>query len=144
MYDEVEIDQEKELIDVEANEVKTASSKSEQTTEKKTTGKKSTGSSQKDAKKTDGATTSTGEVQEIMSKIKNVTQTTGGDPKKPWTRFNIEAVGGTIYTTFDKTFAKNAGDIKGKDEEALLMYVVVNKNGTDYFNLVEKTGLTLV
>ena len=148
MYDEAEVDKEEEIIDVEANEVQTATTKSEKkekkTKETKASEKKSPESPQTDAKKDEGAKTSTGEISEIMSKIKNVTQTTGGDPAKPWTRFNIETVGGSVYTTFDKKFAKAAGDIKGKDQEALLIYVTVNKNGVDYFNLVDKTGFTLV
>lgn len=139
MYDEVEMDKEQELVDVVANEVKPAGSKSEQ----KEPEKKAPESSPKAAKKTEGAKTSktTGEVQEIMSKIKNVTQTTGGDPQKPWTRYNIETVGGTFYTTFDKNFAKDAESIKGKDQEALLQYVVVDGK---YFNLVDKTGFSLI
>jgi phage recombination protein Bet len=143
MYDEVEIDKEQELVDVVANEVKPAESKSAQEAEQKKPEKKAPDSSPKAAKKTEGAKTSktTGEVQEIMSKIKNVTQTTGGDPQKPWTRFNIETVGGTFYTTFDKNFAKDAESIKGKDAEALLQYVVVDGK---YFNLVDKTGLSLI
>jgi phage recombination protein Bet len=144
MYDESEIDKEEEIIDVVANEVKPAGSKSDQKkVEKKEPEKKAPESTPKAAKKTEGAKTSktTGEVQECMTKIKNVTQTTGGDPQKPWTRFNIESVGGSLYTTFDKTFAKNAESIKGKDAEALLQYVVVDGK---FYNLVDKTGLTLV
>lgn len=140
MYDEAEVDKEEEIIDVVASEVQAAGTKSGQKKqEKKESEKKAT----KTAKKTEGAKTSktSGEVQECMTKIKNVTQTTGGDPQKPWTRFNIESVGGSFYTTFDKDFAKNAESIKGKDAEALLQYVVVDGK---YFNLVDKTGLTLV
>lgn len=87
------------------------------------------------------ASTSTGKVIDIISKIKNVTQKSGKTGNSAWTKYNIETVGGTIYTTFDKKFAEDASKIKGKDKEALLMYVVVDGK---YFNLVEKEGLKLL
>jgi phage recombination protein Bet len=148
MYDAVEQeDKEEELKDVQAKVVTVAQTKTSQEKGQKKDKKKTTGSAQSNAKKTSDTKPpegSSGEVHEILSKIKNITKTTGGDPDKPWTRFNIESVGGTIYTTFDKNFADDASKIKGSDLEALLQYVIVNKNGIDYFNLVDKVGLTLV
>ncbi len=138
LYDEVEIDKEADLIDVQANEVQTADTKSD----KNKTEKKPSESPQSDAKAAgDGKASpkTTGEALEILAKIKNITQTTRDTWKGP--RYNIETVEGTTYTTFSKKFANDASKIKGKNKEALLVYVVVDDK---YFNLVDKAGLTLV
>jgi hypothetical protein len=109
----------------------------------KTTEKTASESPSAVAKKSGSAKASktTGEALEIIAKIKNITQKSGETNGKPWTKYNIESVGGTAYTTFDKKFAEAAATIKGKDKEALLIYVVVDEK---YFNLVDKVGLTLV
>lgn len=151
LYDKDEMGEPDEVIK-EANAIvqeagtKSASKKTDKKSSKKEPEKKSSESPSADTSKSGDSKTSTttGEALEIMSKIKNITQTTGGDPAKPWTRYNIESAGGSMYTTFDKKFADAANTIKGKDEEALLIYVVVNKSGVDYFNLVDKVGFSLI
>lgn len=139
LYNEAEIDKDGELIDVEANEVIIAMSKSDQ---KKIDNRESSESTQKPASKSGDSRPSsktTGEALETIAKIKNITQTTKPAWKGP--RYNIESEGGTTYTTFCEKFAIDAALIKGKDKEALLIYVVVDEK---YFNLIDKTGLTLI
>ncbi len=108
----------------------------------KSTEKKSSKSPESNAKKKgDGKTsTSTGEALEIIAKIKNITKTKRDD----WTRYNIETVGGSVFTTFEEQYAIDANTIKGKDAEALLIYVIVKKSGKEYFNLVDKAGFKLL
>jgi phage recombination protein Bet len=135
MYDEVEIDKDQELVDVIANEVKTAGSKSEQeTTEEKPSDSSESGAS---ASGDSNATPAPvhGERLEILSKIKGVTKKKGGTTDKPWTKFTLETVGGSFYTTFDEVYATEALKIKGKDVEALIIYDVVVKGDQTYYNL---------
>ncbi len=137
LYEEGEIVDPDEVIK-EANAVVTeAGTKSGA----ETTEEKASESPQSDAKETGDAKTSTttGEVLEVISKIKNITQTKRDNWKGP--RYNIETTGGTTYTTFVKKFADDAATIKGKDAEAKLTYVVVDDK---FFNLVDKVGLKLI
>lgn len=140
MYDEVEMDKEAELVDVVANEVKTAGSKSEQeTTEEKPSDSPQSGASGSG----DGNATPApvdDERLEILSKIKGVTKKKGGTTEKPWIKFTIETVGGSFYTTFDEVYATEASKIKGKDVEALIIYNVVVKGDQTYYNLVPVKG----
>ncbi len=132
MYDECEIDKEQELVDVVANEVKPAESKSE---EKPSESPQSNASPEGDGK-TSTAASETENVEQL-AKIKNVTKKTGGPTDKPWTKFNIETVGGTFFSTFDEAYAKEASKIKGKDVEALIIFDIVTKGDQTYLNLVE-------
>jgi phage recombination protein Bet len=140
LYDATEVDQEEQIIDVEANEVKTAQSKSEkEATESEPSDSPESGASDSG----DGKTSTTpvkGERLEILSKIKGVTKKKGGTTDKPWTKFTIETVGGSFYTTFDEVYATEASKIKGKDVEALIIYDVVVKGDQTYYNLAPVKG----
>ena len=133
LYDEVEIDKDMELVDVEANEVKTAVTKSE----KKKAETKSSEPPQNDASGSSDAKPSTGgsetERVEVLAKVKNITKKSDKD----WTKFSIETVGGTFFSTFDEDYATEANKIKGKDVEALIIYDIVKKGDKTYYNLVK-------
>ncbi len=139
LYDQTEVDDTDEVIREANAVVKTAQTK----TDEKETEKKPSESPQAAADASGVAETqpTTGETLEVLSKIKNVTQKSGSTNGKKWTKYNIETVGGTTYTTFDQKFAEEASKIKGKDAEALLVYVIVDGR---YYNLVDKVGLALV
>ncbi|MHC4314771.1 MAG: hypothetical protein ACYSW3_20170, partial [Planctomycetota bacterium] len=117
--------------------VQTAKTKSEQ----ETTEKKPSESTQTDAKESGDGKTSTsesdGERAEILAKIKNITKKSGKTGKTVWTKYSIETVGGTFFSTFDEAYALEANKIKGQDVEALITYDVVVKDGKQYFNLIE-------
>jgi len=136
LYERDEIADPEETIKEANATVKEAETKSGQET-------KSAESTEKGSKKSGGTKPpkTAGEQHESISKIKNVTQKTGGDAKKPWTKYSIETSGGRTYTTFDKNFAEEASKIKGTDAEALIQFVIVDGK---YYNLVKDTGFTLV
>ncbi|MCP4989371.1 MAG: phage recombination protein Bet [Colwellia sp.] len=139
LYERDEIRNPEEEVKEANATVQVASTKSEQKTEVK----KATGSTQAVSKKTKDtkAPKEMGEICEGIHTIKNVTQKTGGDPQKPWTKYSIEVAEGSTYTTFDKKFAEAAISIKGTNSEVLIRYVVVDGK---YYNLVKDSGLTLV
>ena len=130
LYDQSEMDDTDEVIKEANATVTNAKAKSDS----ESTEKKSSESQQSDHRWPNQA-------GDTICKIKNVTQKSGVLNGKKWKRYNIEAVDGTIYTTFDKKFAEEASKIKGKDAEAMLMYVVVDGK---YFNLIENKGLKLI
>jgi phage recombination protein Bet len=140
LYDESEVDKEGELLEVQANVVQEAETK----TDPKLSGEKTSGSTPPVAKKSGDSKPSktTGEAMAVITKIKNVTQT----KKEAWSgpRYNIEAVGGTIYTTFIKKYADDASEIKGTEVEVELGFVVVTQSGKEYFNLLDKKGLAVL
>lgn len=137
LYDQAEVDDTDEVIKEANATVQEAGTKSGA----ETTEKKSSESPQSDAKKAGDTKTSktTGEAHEVIVKIKNITQT----KRDTWkgARYNIECVGGAVYTTFVEDYAKDAAKIKGKDAEALIIYVLVDSK---YYNIVDKGGFKLI
>lgn len=140
LYDQTEVDQEEEIIDVEANEVTGAKTKSE--TENKLSGSPGNDSNSDGGGKTTPTATkpADGERVEILTKIKGVRKKTGGTPEKPWTKFTIETVEGMCLSTFDEAYATSASKIKGKPIEALIIYEVVKKGDATYYNLIPVKG----
>ena len=139
LYDQSELDDTDEVIKEANATVKEAETKSgsESTEKKSSESPQSNASGSGDAK----TSTTTGEVLDVITKIKNVTQKSGTTDGDKWTRYNIESVGGSIYSTFEKSFAEDASKIKGKDAEALLTYVMIDGK---YLNLVADCGLKLL
>ncbi len=137
LYDQSEVTDPDEVIKEANAVVKEAETKSDTETSEK----KSSESPQSNAKRTDDtkASKTTGEALEVIVKIKNITQTKRDTWKGP--RYNIEAVGGTIYTTFVEQYAKDAAEIKGKDAEALIIYVLVEDK---YYNIIGEGGFKLI
>jgi hypothetical protein len=137
LYEEGEIVDPDEVIK-EANAVVTeAGTKSDQIAAQK----KPSESPQSNAKEAGDGKTSTGasetERVEVLAKIKNITKKSSKDGDKVWTKFSIETVGGTFFSTFDEAYATEANKIKGKDVEALITYDIVRKGDKVYFNLIK-------
>jgi len=78
-----------------------------------------------------GGSAGTMEATEV---VVDVTNKTGGTPTKPWTKFFIRTMGGTVYNTFDKDFAQAAKDVKGTGQKVLISFIV-NQYGSEVKSL---------